>query len=119
MPGVDGPTTPFKRFRAILDRIEYRGWDLLLRLDESRYVLQVQFWAEGAAQRGRKWLLSEHMTDGEVVQTAFKAIITAEEHECREAFKYRGQAVFGPHLDADWLAEQLAAGATGQVKRAG
>lgn len=53
--------------------------------------------------KGRKWLLSEHMTDGEVVQTAFLAAMTAIEHEARETFKYKGQAVFDPHYDINKL----------------
>lgn len=53
---------------------------------------------------GRKWRLSPQMTDGEVVQTAFLALMTALEHEAREKFKFRGVAVFGPHFDIDALA---------------
>jgi hypothetical protein len=52
-----------------------------------------------APWKGRKWRLSEHMTDGEVVATAFKAIITALEHEARELFKFDGQPVFDSHID--------------------
>ncbi|WP_150526786.1 hypothetical protein [Roseibium sediminis] len=52
---------------------------------------------------GRKWLLSEHMTEGEIVQTVFKAVLTAIEHEAREAFLYKGQAIFDPHYDIEKL----------------
>lgn len=55
--------------------------------------------------RGRKWLISEHMTDGEIVQTVFKATMTAAEHELREGFKYRGQPIFDPHYDLEKLVE--------------
>jgi hypothetical protein len=37
------------------------------------------------------------------VQTALKAVLTAEEHEAREQFFYRGGAVFGPHINVDRL----------------
>lgn len=53
--------------------------------------------------RSRKWRLSPHMTDGEIVQTAFLATLTALEHETREQFKYRGVAVFDPHYDIEKL----------------
>jgi hypothetical protein len=53
--------------------------------------------------RGRKWLLSEHMTDGEVVQTCFLAMTTAMEHEMRELFTYQGRAIFDPHYDINKL----------------
>lgn len=53
--------------------------------------------------KGRKWRLSPHMTRSEIVQTALKAVLTAEEHEVRERFKYRGQPIFDPHYDVDEL----------------
>lgn len=48
-------------------------------------------------QRGRKWLLSRHMTDGEVLQTALMAVLAFEEHEAREAFQLDGVRIFSPH----------------------
>lgn len=54
-------------------------------------------------QAGRKWRLSKHMTDSEIVQTAFLAVRTAQEHELREQFKYKGYAIFNPHFDLDHL----------------
>lgn len=58
---------------------------------------------EAMTWRGRKWLLSRHMTDGEVVQTALAATLMAFEHEVRELFKYKGAALFQPHYDIDEL----------------
>lgn len=55
--------------------------------------------------RGRKWYLSPHMTKSELVATAFKAVLTFQEHEAREQFTYRGRRVFGPHIDIDALHE--------------
>jgi hypothetical protein len=55
-------------------------------------------------QRGRRWLIERSATRSEVVQTALKAVLTWEEHEAREQFRYRGQPVLGPHLDVDALA---------------
>ena len=51
----------------------------------------------------RKWLLSRHMTRSELVQTAFKCVLTSIEHEAREQFTYKGARVFGPHFDVDAL----------------
>lgn len=47
----------------------------------------------------RKWMLSPHMTESEVVQTAFKCCLTSMEHRTREAFKFNGARIFGPHFD--------------------
>jgi hypothetical protein len=60
-----------------------------------------------AEQRSRKWQLSYHMTRSEIVQTALKAVLTAEEHEVRENFRYRGKAIFGPHFDVDELVNMM------------
>lgn len=58
-----------------------------------------------AKWRGRRWLLSTYMTDGEIVQTVFLAVMTAIEHEAREMFLYRGHSIFDPHYDIDKLVE--------------
>lgn len=54
-------------------------------------------------QQTRKWLLSTHMVKGEIVQTAFKCVMTSMEHRAREHFLYRGERIFGPHFDIDGL----------------
>ena len=102
---------PERRFRSFLSAIRYRdGWDICLRRDGSRWYLQVRFKApdietgKPATQYGRKWLLSPHMCESEIVTTAFKACLAAEEHECKERFRYRGQPVFTPHLDVNRMA---------------
>lgn len=51
----------------------------------------------------RKWLLSPYMTESEIVQTAFKCCLTSMEHRTREAFKYHGARIFGPHFDVNDL----------------
>jgi hypothetical protein len=53
--------------------------------------------------RGRKWRISKHSTEREIVGTAFLALTTALEHEARESFRYEGAAVFGPHIPLSWL----------------
>ncbi|MFT3671328.1 hypothetical protein [Aestuariivirga sp.] len=54
---------------------------------------------------GRKWYISPNMTDGEIVQTVFKALLTAVEHETREQFLFKGVAIFDPHIDLDKLVQ--------------
>lgn len=96
----------------ILDRISYQDWDFRVEgTGSGSLYLQVCFYATSNAtgelerQHGRKWLLSRHMTEGEIVSTALKAVLTAEEHEARERFMYKGVAVFGPHIDIDAMLE--------------
>lgn len=100
----------------ILEDTTFGDWKVALfwvvdAKNDNHYYLRVQ--ADGACNitgepmswQGRKWALSKHMTDGEVVQTAFLAIMTAMEHEIREQFKYKGQAVFDPHYNINKLVE--------------
>lgn len=54
-------------------------------------------------QTTRKWLVSAYATRSEIVQTVFKMVMTALEHEAREAFLYDGEAIFGPHFDIEAL----------------
>lgn len=94
------------RFQKELADVAYKDWDIGVYMDGDRPYLQVAFrGAAGAVQKGRKWMLSPHMTKSEVVQTAFKAVLTAEEHEAREFFTYKGKAIFGPHFHVDTLVE--------------
>lgn len=86
-------------FLLIVERITYRDDTTVeVKLDASeRARPYIQISRNG--WNGRKWFLSEHMTESEVVMTALKSCLTFEEHEAREAFKYEGVAVAGPHLN--------------------
>jgi len=48
---------------------------------------------------GRKWYLSRHMTQDEVIKTAFAAFKAAVEHEILEGFSVGGKLLFNPHVD--------------------
>lgn len=93
----------------VLHDVSYKDWNLHLGEDGERVYLQWKFRAacaksgEVCEQSGRKWHLSPHMTDSELVNTAFKAAMTAEEHECRENFRWRGKRIFNPHIDVTAL----------------
>lgn len=48
--------------------------------------------------KGRKWYLSDHMTQDEVVKTAYAAFKATVEHEVMEGFLFEGRRVFNPHV---------------------
>lgn len=48
---------------------------------------------------GRKWYLSEYMTEDEIVKTAWCAFEKAVQHEVMEAFKFDGVRLFNPHVN--------------------
>ena len=52
---------------------------------------------------GRKWYLSEFMTDDEIVKTAWCAFEAAVKHEVMEGFKVDGIILFNPHVDFESL----------------
>lgn len=96
-------------FTDVLAELRYKDW--AFEVGPSEQWLRVRF-KEGAEEwTGRKWLLSVHMCKSEVVQTALKAVLAAEEHEAREKFFYRGRAIFGPHYDVDSLVYMIDQGA--------
>jgi hypothetical protein len=81
------------------DRINPRG----------RIYLQVKYGApctktgETKDWGGRKWYLSQFMTDDEIVKTAFAAFKTVVEHEIMEGFKVDNIILFNPHIHFEEL----------------
>lgn len=101
-------------FICILQRCQYPGFIFSLQQRYGECFLQVvcergrdNTTGELMIWRGHKWWLSRHSTNSEVVQTAFKAVLTALEHEARERFLYRGHAVLHGHYDLEQLATLL------------
>lgn len=89
--------------KSIVKEIEYRDWFIKVAEDGESLYIQLIFDADGHKQRGRKWRISKHMIKDEIVYTVMKAALTAEEHEAREHFRYRGRRIFGPHIGVDAL----------------
>ncbi len=96
----------FAEMRDLISAVECMDFEFVLRTGgNSQPYLQIQredkCTTTGEAYRwhGRKWSLSWHMTDSEVVQTCWAAVKMAMEHELRETFKWEGQPIFRPHFD--------------------
>ena len=96
----------------ILGDIKFRDWEIQITTKGNGTIyLQVVFWTDDnwestgkmTEQRGRKWLLSEHMTKTEIVNTAWFAVKTVIEHEAREEFKYKGVDIYNSNIDVDSL----------------
>jgi len=93
---------------GILEQVAYKpGWEFRALYKGDGFLLQVRFIApceitgRPERQAGRKWYVSAHACRSEVVATALKAVLTAEEHEARERFTYKGCPVYHPHLDVE------------------
>lgn len=92
--------------KRVLADVEFRGWTLVVEapVHSSDWWLQWRF-AQPCSRTGvmrvwsgRKWRLSAHMTETELVNTAWLAAHGAVVHEACEAFKYQGVTVFDPHV---------------------
>lgn len=107
---TDAPIQTLESIRAVAAKFKFRDW--IFRIDDktgSTPFLQIQFWDkdfysnELALQSCRKWQLSYHMVNSEIVRTARKALHAAMEHEVDEQFSYDGVVIFHPHHDLDEL----------------
>lgn len=106
----------FNEMAEIVGAISYRpGWSINI-FDGDRPYVQIHVSTESEASlspfngkreawRSGKVFLSEHMCRQEIVGAVFGAIRSAEEHEMKEWFTYRGARIYNPHLDPDTLAE--------------
>jgi hypothetical protein len=121
----NAPHSMLARLHVLLREVRYKPdvtlpnglpvYRLLLGEDSSsiggRLYLQVEcsrrdtFTGCLGVGRGGKAYLSPHMTNSELVQTAFSLFKAYEEHEAREGFTYRGRRIYGPHIDIDALTE--------------
>ncbi len=96
--------------KEIVALCEFSGYSFLVRETHGGIILQAEYIDRDInpphhleMQVTRKWLISPYATKSEIVQTAFKCVLTSMEHRAREGFLYRGKRVFGPHFDVDAL----------------
>lgn len=115
-------TAHYDRVTEALGEVSFNNWEFVTHCSEDRvYIFAVWvahdnfgYSCRPAPQQTRRWLIRPDASKSEIVQTAFKCVMTAMEHEVREQFLYRDRAVFGPHHDVDklWsIANHMAYGA--------
>jgi hypothetical protein len=104
----------FEHIQKLVSKCKFKDWTIALERDKKggeRPYIQIQFdevdrfTGKPERQMCRKWYLSFHMTDSEVIRTVHKAIRAAMEHEVDEAFEFDGARIFNPHHDLVFLAE--------------
>lgn len=99
----------YEHAKKIVCKTRCEPYIISIYIDEHKYYLQVS--ENGTCNRtgapytwfGRKWYLSQHMTETEIVKTALKAVLSAVEHEVLEKFKYHNLTIFDPHLSVEAL----------------
>ena len=93
-----------------LNSVSFPGYEFAVQLlDFGRYAIFARFKApctvhggEPVWQYTRKWLL-ENPSEGAIVGTCLKLVLTSLEHEAREMFLWKGKRVFDPHTDINAL----------------
>ena len=101
-----GKQTP-ESIQHIIDHCKFKDWEIRLKFTDPEThlgpYLQVvftdkdAFTGEEEEQFCRKWTLSYHMCDTEVVDTVYAAIERAMRHEVMEQFKFLGRRIYNPH----------------------
>lgn len=91
---------------------EYPGYKFHVQVDgRGEVFLQATYYepdtisGDPDLQHTRRWFLSPAMSKSEIVQTAFKCIITSMEHRAREWFTWNNRAIFHPHHNIEKLWE--------------
>lgn len=94
----------------IVKDITYKDWKFIVSKMGDGFYIQIKFIdidielpSSSQEQSCRKWYISRFSTKSEIVQTCLQACLKAEEHECREHFKYKNQAIYLPHYNVDEL----------------
>lgn len=105
------------RIKQLTDRITMSvfGTDFTLRVERDtqhkpgRIFLQVIYSAPCTRTslitewHGRKWYLSDYMTNDEIIKTAYTAFEAAVKHEVMEGFKVDDTILFNPHINFEEL----------------
>lgn len=100
-----------QQIQEIVNQITYLDWKFRLFDDGNRALLQVQGngicpkTGERVEWTGRKHAISFHSCRNEIIRTAKLAIDRAVQHEVDEQFRYRGVAIFNPHMNYDLVVE--------------
>jgi hypothetical protein len=98
-----------KEVLAIVSAVEFRDRRFIVLEKGDGFLLQMQYrdmdviTGEIAEQHTRKWYVSPYATESEIVQTMLKCVLTSQEHIGREHFLYKGEKVYGPHLNVNDL----------------
>lgn len=97
-------------FRFRIERDPFIAeWEELMPIWIRRIFIQIVYQApctktgESLEWKGRKFYLSDYMTNQEILGTAYLAFKLAIEHEIMEGFKVDGKVLFNPHVSFESL----------------
>lgn len=105
---LEGKLT-LERLQKIIEKAEFKKLKFNCSESQNGFLIWVSgdencAYSSGKFyQEGRKWFIPSDAKRSFVIQTAFKAVATWQEHEAREHFKYKGARIYGPHFKVDEL----------------
>lgn len=91
--------------RDIVARIEFLDRKFEVMPKGDGFLLQLSYTEPDihtgapALQKARKWYISSHATETEIVETAYAACVRSMQHVVSEHFLYRRRRVYSPHFD--------------------
>ena len=96
-----------QRLKEILNNVEFGDEKFVASEKGDGFLIQLQYMEPDIdnptgppqLQKARKWYISSHVSESEIVQTCLLACLTSMEHRTRERFKYLGARLYGPHID--------------------
>ena len=99
------------KFNSYVAEVECPPYEFYIERYGDALCLRARLWrvdtltGEFGWGHGGRYLLTPDMSKDDVVKRCFMAARDYAEHEVREAFRYRGHRVFGPHtiLDDLWM----------------
>jgi hypothetical protein len=96
-----------QQIQEILDAIKIPGHKILLHQKGDGYLVQLAYadpdveTGKMQLQKTRKWYLSAHMTESEVVESVWAAYKRSMVHRASENFTYYGKRVYSQHFDVN------------------
>lgn len=95
----------------LLSQITYKpNWNIILGGDLDRLFIQLKVTdsIDSVTKQPCDWksgkrYISEFMCRQEIIGVVYSLIESAEIHEMREWFRYKGASIYNPHLDPDVL----------------
>jgi hypothetical protein len=97
-------TWTLSTLQAFVQRIHFEGYGFRVLEKGDGFLLQGEYTEDDVEtrnpelQRTRKWYISPHMTQTEVVDTCFALCERSMRHRCREHFTFDGLRIFSPHI---------------------
>lgn len=95
----------------LVKKITYKDWTIKILVKDDGFLLQPifnapdQYSKQMEEQHCRKWYVSQHSCDSEIIRTCYLAIQQGEMHELSENFMFNGQRIYNPHLNLKRLAD--------------